>query len=196
MPMPGVERIPWLYDAYMGVVERFGLGRWRRWLTAGAHGRVLDVGTGTGRHLPLYADGTRVVGLEPWLPMLTAARHRAQGAALVVGDAQALPFASGSFDTVTSSLVFCSVPDPLLGLAEVRRVLAPGGELRMLEHVRHPRRFLARLQDLGQPAWTWIAGGCHPNRDTEANVERAGFVIDLSSRRAKGVMRRFVARPG
>jgi ubiquinone/menaquinone biosynthesis C-methylase UbiE len=196
MAMPGVERVPWLYDAYMGVIERFGLGRWRRWLAAGARGRVLDVGTGTGRHLPLFPAGTRVVGLEPWLPMLGAARRRAPRVSLVVGDAQALPFASGSFDTVTSGLVFCSVPDPLVGLAEVRRVLAPGGELRMLEHVRHPRRFFARLQDLGQPAWTWIAGGCYPNRDTEANVERAGFVIDRSSRRARGVMRRFVARPG
>jgi len=196
MAMPGVERIPWLYDAYMGVIERFGLGRWRRWLAVGARGRVLDVGTGTGRHLPLYPEGTRVVGIEPWLPALAAARRRAGRRCLVVGDVQALPFAPASFDTVTSSLVFCSVPDPLLGLAEVRRVLAPGGELRMLEHVRHARPFVARLQDLGQPAWTWIAGGCHPNRNTEANVEEAGFVIDRSSRRARGVMRRFVAHLG
>lgn len=194
--MRGVEQIPWLYDAYMAVVEPFGLGRWRRWLVAGARGRVLDVGTGTGRDLPLFPEGTRVVGLEPWLPLLAAARHRAPGAPLVVGDAQALPFAAGSFDTVTSGLVFCSVADPILGLAEVRRVLAPGGELRMLEHVRHARPLVARLQDLVQPAWTWCAGGCHPNRDTEANVERAGFHIDRASRKAEGVMRRFVARPG
>lgn len=194
--MRGVERIPWLYDAYMAVVERFGLGRWRRWLAEGARGRVLDVGTGTGRDLPLYPEGTRVVGLEPWLHLLATARRRAPRIPLVVGDAQALPFTSGSFDTVTSGLVFCSVAEPSRGLAEVRRVLAAGGQLRMLEHVRHPRPLLARLQDLGQPAWTWIAGGCHPNRDTEANVERAGFVIDRSSRKARGVMRRFVARPG
>lgn len=193
--MRGVEQVPWLYDALMGVAERFRLGRWRRWLAAGARGRVLDLGTGTGRNLPLFPPGTRVVGLEPFLPVLLAARRRAPGALLVVGDAQALPFAGRSFDTVASGLVFCSVPDPLQGLAEVRRVLAPGGELRMIEHVRHPRPALARLQDLVQPAWTRITGGCRPNRDTEANVEKAGFAIDRSSRSADGVMRRFVARP-
>lgn len=194
--MNGVEQIPWLYDGFMALVEPLGLGRWRRWLAAGARGRVLDVGTGTGRDLPLFPAGTRVVGLEPWLPLLAAARHRAPGVPLVVGDAQALPFAADSFDTVTSGLVFCSVADPLRGLAEVRRVLAPGGELRMLEHVRHHRPSLARLQDLLQPAWTRFAGGCRPNRDTETNVERAGFVIDRASRRAEGTMRRFVAHPG
>jgi ubiquinone/menaquinone biosynthesis C-methylase UbiE len=193
--MRGLEQIPWLYDAFMAVSEPFGLGRWRRWLAAGARGRILDVGTGTGRNLPLFPEAARVVALEPYLPLLAAARRRAPGTPLVVGDAQALPFAGGSFDTVVSGLVFCSVPDPRAGLAEVRRVLAPGGELRMLEHVRHHRRALARLQDRLQPAWTWIAGGCHPNRDTEANVEATGFVIDRLSRRAKGVMRRFIARP-
>lgn len=193
--MRGVEQIPWLYDAYMALAEPFGLGRWRRWLAAGARGRVLDVGTGTGRDLPLFPEGTRVMALELWLPMLLAARRRAPGVPLVVGDAQALPFASGSFDAVTSGLVFCSVADPLVGLAEVHRVLAVGGELRMLEHVRHHRPLVARLQDMAQPAWTWCAGGCHPNRDTEASVERAGFRIDRSSHEASGVMRRFVARP-
>lgn len=193
--MRGVEQIPWVYDAYMAVVEWAGFRRWRRWLAAGVRGRVLDVGTGTGRNLPLFPEGAGVVALEPFPPLLARARRRAAGASLVVGDAQALPFAGGSFDTVVSGLVFCSVPDPLRGLAEVRRVLAPGGELRMLEHVRHPRPALAWLQDRFQPVWTRIAGGCYPNRDTEGNVEAAGFVIDRSSRRAQGVMRRFVARP-
>lgn len=193
--MRGVEQIPWLYDAYMAVFEPFGLGRWRRWLAAGARGRVLDVGTGTGRDLPLFPEGARGVALDPWLPALAVARRRSPGTPLVAGDAQALPFGPGSFDTVTSGLVFCSVADPLRGLAEVRRVLAPGGELRMLEHVRHHRPLVARLQDLVEPAWTRCAGGCHPNRDTEANVELSGFVIDRSSRKANGVMRRFIARP-
>jgi hypothetical protein len=77
----------------------------------------------------------------------------------------------------------------------VRRVLTPDGQLRMMEHVRAASALAARLQDLGQPAWTWIAGGCHPNRDTEANVEAAGFRIDPESRLARKSMRRFVARP-
>ena len=99
------------------------------------------------------------------------------------------------FDTVLSGLVFCSVTDPGQGLREVRRVLRPNGQLRMLEHVRATRAWKARLQDLLQPAWTRVTGGCHPNRETERAVEAAGFRIDVTSRRAKGEMRRFAARP-
>ncbi len=194
--MRGVEQIPWFYDAFMNLVEASGLGRWRRWLAAGARGRVLDLGTGTGRNLPLFPAGARVVGLEPQLYSLAAARRRAPDIPLVVGDAQALPFAAAAFDTVVSGLVFCTVADPLCGLAEVRHVLAQGGELRMLEHVRHERALVGRLQDWTQPLWTWIAGGCRPNRQTEATVEAAGFRIDPESRRADGVMRRFTARVG
>jgi ubiquinone/menaquinone biosynthesis C-methylase UbiE len=112
---------------------------------------------------------------------------------LVVARAEALPFRDGTFDTVLSGLVFCSVGDPPRGLAEVRRVLATGGAVRMLEHVRATAPWRAALQDLIQPAWTCAAGGCHPNRDTERAVTRAGFVID--DRRAQGTMRRFSARP-
>ncbi|HEV8439182.1 MAG TPA: class I SAM-dependent methyltransferase, partial [Methylomirabilota bacterium] len=110
--MRGVEQIPWIYDALCGVVERFGLARWRRWLVAGAAGRVLDVGCGTGRNLPLYDAGARVIGLEPSPDTLAKARRRAPTARLVRGDCQALPFRDGAFDTVVSGLVFCSVPDP------------------------------------------------------------------------------------
>ena len=108
---------------------------------------------------------------------------------------EALPFRDGVFDTVVSGLVFCSVPDPRRGLAEVRRVLRPAGALRMLEHVRSTRRWKARAQDALQPVWTRLTGGCHPNRDTERTVEAAGFRIDPDGRRAKGDMRRFAARP-
>ena len=99
------------------------------------------------------------------------------------------------FDTVLSGLAFCSVADPRRGLLEVKRVLGRHGRLRMLEHVRSTRPWKARLQDFFQPAWTWVAGGCHPNRDTERTVEAAGFHIDAEGRRGKGEMRRFVARP-
>ncbi len=196
--MRGVEQIPWLYDGYMYLIESMGLGRWRCWLARGAAGRVLDVGTGTGRNLPLYPEGTEVVALEPDLRMLATARRRSNGSGcerLVVGDAMVMPFRDGTFDTAVSALVFCSVPDPGLGLREVRRVLRSGGTLRMLEHVRHERRWIARLQDLIQPCWTPLAGGCRPNRDTEANVRSAGFTIDPTTRRANGTLRRFVARP-
>jgi len=193
--MRGVEQIPWLYDGLMSLQDWLGLRRWRRWLAGGARGRVLEVGCGTGRNLPLYGDGAAlVVGLDPAHGALRSARRRAPGVPLVVASAEALPFRAGAFDTVVSGLVFCSVADPKRGLAEVRRVLAPGGSLRMMEHVRSRRPLVAKLQDLVQPAWTRVQGGCHPNRDTERSVAAAGFAIEAAGRRARGALRRFVAR--
>ena len=191
--MRGAEQIPWLYDACCAISERTGLRRWREWLVRVAPGRALEVGAGTGRNLPLYDDVRRVVALDPDRRLLARARRRAPAARFVIGSAEALPFPSGTFDTVVSGLVFCSVPDPHRGLSEVRRVLAPGGSLRMMEHVR-AAGVMGRLQDLIQPAWTRIVGGCHPNRETEANVAAAGFTILRDGYRAKRGMRRFVAR--
>lgn len=194
--MRGLEQIPWLYDALCALVERGGLARWRRWLASGADGRTLDLGCGTGRNLPLFPASARVIALDPSLDMLARARRRAPRAAFVAGRVETLPFRAGTFDTVVSGLVFCSVGDPGAGLVEVTRVLRPGGRLRMLEHVRSAVRWRARFQDSIQPAWTLLAGGCHPNRETERAVAAAGFRIDAKSRRARGNMRRLVARPG
>ena len=193
--MRGIEQIPALYDAMAALIEALGLARWRKWLVSGARGRILDVGCGTGRNLPLYASGAKPIGLDPSEDALKAARRRAPAVPLVRGSAEALPFRDGAFDTVVSGLVFCSVRDPSRGLAEVRRVLRNDGVLRMLEHVRSTSRVGARWQDFIQPAWTWVMGGCHPNRDTEATVEASGFEILPEGRRAKRNMRRFAARP-
>jgi len=190
----GLEQIPWLYDSLCAVCERFGLGRWRQWLVEGARGRTLDVGCGTGRNLPLYGASVRVIGLDPAWPSLLRARRRRPDAPLVQGSAEALPFRSATFDTVVSGLVFCSVPDASQGLREVRRVLKPGGMLRMLEHVRSTKPWKARMQDRLQPRWTRWSGGCHPNRDTERTVEAAGFAIDRDQYRAMKELRRFSAR--
>jgi ubiquinone/menaquinone biosynthesis C-methylase UbiE len=191
----GVEQIPWLYDSICAVYEALGLGRWRRWLVAGAGGRVLDIGCGTGRNLALLAPGTIVIGLDPSWDAIQRARRRAPRVPMVLGSAEALPFRDATFDTVLSGLVFCTVPDAGRGLREVRRVLDGRGQLRMMEHVRSTRPWKARLQDRLQPIWTKLAGGCHPNRDTEHAVEAAGFRIDPESRRACDEMRRFVAHP-
>ncbi|MBK8598709.1 MAG: class I SAM-dependent methyltransferase [Holophagales bacterium] len=193
--MRGIEQIPALYDAGVGLLEATGLGRWRRWLVSGARGIVLDLGCGTGRNLPLYGDGVRPIGLDPCLETLQAARRKRPGAPLVLGAAERLPFRSGAFETVVSGLVFCSVSEPPRAFAEVRRVLAPGGTLRMLEHVRATTRLHASLQDAVQPFWTRLTGGCRPNRDTEAALRAAAFQVDESTRRAAGTMRRLVARP-
>jgi ubiquinone/menaquinone biosynthesis C-methylase UbiE len=192
--MRGVEQIPWLYDAVCAFAEWRGLMRWRRWVVSGARGRTLDLGCGTGRNLPLFAPVVHAIGLDPSLESLQRARRRAPGIPLVQASAEALPFRDGSFETVVSGLALCSVPDAARGLAEIRRVLAPGGSLRALEHVRSTTRWRARVQDAIQPAWTWFAGGCRPNRDTEREVEAAGFVIEADGRRRQANMRRFAAR--
>jgi ubiquinone/menaquinone biosynthesis C-methylase UbiE len=193
--MRGAEQIPWLYDAMMALLERLGLGPWRRWLAAGARGRTLDLGCGTGRNLPLLPAGTQAVGVDPCMESLRRARRRCPAALLVQARAEALPFRTGAFDTVASGLVLCSVTDPAGAAAEMIRVLAPGGTVRALEHVRSPLPWKARLQDWTQPAWTAISGGCHPNRETERTLEEAGLVIDPGTRRARDTMRRFEARP-
>lgn len=193
--MRGIEQIPLVYDAGLALLEATGLGRWRRWLASGASGRVLDLGCGTGRNLPLFDGGVRAVGLDPCLETLRAARRRAPATPLVLAVAERLPFRAGSFDTVVSGLVFCSVTDTALAFDEVRRVLSPSGRLRMLEHVRAGQRWHARVQDAVQPLWTRLTGGCRPNRDTVAAVRAAGFRIEEGTLRASGTMRRLVARP-
>jgi ubiquinone/menaquinone biosynthesis C-methylase UbiE len=191
----GIEQIPWLYDALCACCELGGLGRWRRWLAGGARGRTLDLGSGTGRNLPLMPPGIRTVGLDPARDALQRAGRRAPTALLVQARAEALPFRAGAFDTVVSGLALCSVADPGVALGEARRVLRAGGQLRMLEHVRATTPWKARLQDRLQPLWTRLTGGCHPNRETERLVEAAGFAIEAEGRWARGVLRRFTARP-
>ena len=194
--MRGVEQIPWLYDLGLAFGEARGLGRWRRWLVRGATGRTLDLGTGTGRNLPLLPPGVRAIAVDPHPDALVRARRRGPAVPLVVARAEALPFRDGAFDTVLAGLVLCSVVDPTAALAEARRVLRRGGALRLLEHVR-AGGLVGRLQDLVQPAWTAFSGGCHPNRDTERAVTESGFAIDPATRRARGTMRRLEARaPG
>jgi SAM-dependent methyltransferase len=152
--MRGVEQIPWVYDAMCSVMEWTGLSRWREWLVKGAQGRTLEVGCGTGRNLARYPPSLCVIALEPDALALKKAKSRAPNALLVRGSAEALPFRDGAFDTVVSSLVFCSVPQPEVGLREIGRVLTADGQLRMLEHVRHDSKPIGWVQDLIQPAWT------------------------------------------
>jgi len=190
--MRGLEQIPWIYDAMCALAEATGLRRWREWLARGARGRTLDVGCGTGRNLPLFPAQAKIVGVDFTIDSLLRARKREPRALLVRASAEALPFRQGSFDTVVSGLLLCSVARPDVAVGEIRRVLRDDGELRLLEHVRSELPWKARLQDFFQPAWTALSGGCHPNRDTEATVMRAGFAV--SERRARNDMRRLALR--
>jgi ubiquinone/menaquinone biosynthesis C-methylase UbiE len=155
----------------------------RERVVAAADGRVLEVGAGSGLNLPLYGPLIRyVVALEPSPQLLRRARRRAATAAapveLVEGSAEALPLADASVDTVVTTWTLCTIPDVSAALAEMRRVLRPGGALLFVEHGRAPEENVARWQDRLDPLWSRLAGGCHLNRPIDRLLRAAGFRID------------------
>lgn len=152
---------------------------WRRWVASRARGTVVELGAGTGANLGYYGDVDRLILVEPSPAMRARLAGPAAdvGAEVVDGTAAALPCADGTVDAVVATLVLCSVPDLPAALAEVRRVLRPGGRLLLLEHVRADDARAATWQDRLDPLWCRMAQGCHPNRDTLAAVEAAGFVV-------------------
>ncbi len=182
------------YDVVMAPLGWMGLTAARRRLVEGLSGKVLEVGTGTGLALPGYPPAVQsVVAIDVDEAALARARRRRPGVTLLQADVQDLPFPDASFDAVVSSLVFCSVPAPDRGLQEVFRVLRPGGELRLLEHVRAPNAPLAVTQDLLTPLWCSVTGGCRLNRETHALVRTAGFQVVRRVVRLGGVGEEIVA---
>ena len=148
----------------------------------GLSGRVIEVGAGIGSNFKHYPPSvTEVVAVEPEPFLRGKATESASSAPVPVrvveGEADSLPAADGEYDAGVASLVLCSVPDQATALAELRRVIKPGGELRFYEHVveKHPRK--ARVQRTLNPLWRRIAGGCNLTRDTGAAIEDAGFVV-------------------
>ena len=170
-----------LYDLVGASAERRWMGARRRRLLAGARGAVLEIGGGTGANLAQYRDVDRVTIAEPDPFMRSRIGPKLEDARVPVEvsavGAEALPFPDGSFDTVVSTLVLCTVPDQAAALEEVRRILRPGGRLLFIEHVRAAGS-MARWQDRLEPLWRRLFGGCHPNRDTVAAIEEAGFEIE------------------
>lgn len=172
------------YDLGMLPLELLALRALRAEAFGAVSGNVLEVGVGTGVNLPLYAADAQVVAVDASRPMVEVAAGRRTGATMwaVEADVQHLPFADGTFDMVTGSLLFCSVADPERGLGELRRVLVTGGQLRLVEHTRGDG-LGAWLTDLFHPLWFAFNGVCHLNRETVETVIQAGFrLIHLESR--------------
>src|SRR5712692_7286052 len=167
---------PW-YDLSIKPAELV-IYRRRRELLAQARGDILELGVGTGQTLRLYPPGCRLTGIDPSEKMLERARRKARRmgrkADLRLRSAEALDFPTAAFDTVVSSLVFCSVDDPSRALAEAHRVLRPGGQMLMIEHIRPPGRY-GRLFDRLDP-W-FYQQSCHLNRSTPEDVRKAGFEL-------------------
>jgi ubiquinone/menaquinone biosynthesis C-methylase UbiE len=190
------ERLARVYDTYTQPMEWMGGARRRRRLLARATGTVLEVGAGTGASLPHYPPDVELVALDIAAGMLTRAHRCAQrgGRAvhLVQADAHRLPFADGAFDTTVATCVFCSVADPVRGLAELARVTNPQGRVLLLEHVRPRNRLLGRLFDWLSPL-TRRCFGPAINRRTEANARAAG--LELVDVRAEAIWREIAAKP-
>ncbi|WP_422773128.1 class I SAM-dependent methyltransferase [Plantactinospora sp. WMMC1484] len=174
-----------MYERMSVVMDRAGVAEHRQTVVAGLHGRIIEVGAGNGRmfaHYPGTVD--EVLAVEPE-PRLRASATEAATAAgvpvrVVDGTADALPGADGEFDAAVVALVLCTVPDQASALAEIRRVLRPGGELRFYEHVAAERPgALRRTQRiLDATVWPWLCGGCHSGRDTAAAIAEAGFRVE------------------
>jgi ubiquinone/menaquinone biosynthesis C-methylase UbiE len=173
------------YDRAMAGPERAGLSAHRRRLVPGLTGRVLEIGGGTGVNLALYgAEVTELVIAEPEAPMADRLEARlslmpglAARARVIRAPAEQLPLPDASVDAVVATLVLCTVHDPARALAEVRRVLVPGGTLVFIEHVRADQPRLAAWQDRLHGVHKFTGHGCHCNRRTLANIETAGFVV-------------------
>ncbi len=175
-----------LYDRMLSGTERAGLRDMRAELLAEARGRTLELGAGTGLNLAHYTDAvTELVLTEPDPHMARRLRKRLDDEPpapdrvdVVETPAERLPFEDGSFDSVVSTLVLCSVETPSAAIGEIVRVLKPDGRLLTLEHVRSPDSGLARWQDRLERPWGWLGAGCHPNRDTVAELETVGLETD------------------
>ncbi|HEX9642348.1 MAG TPA: class I SAM-dependent methyltransferase [Candidatus Krumholzibacteria bacterium] len=193
-----------LYDRINARDER-RLGPLIRPRIAGeAHGRVLEIGAGTGANFPYYPADARVVATEPDPFMLKRAEKKLAELAVTnieirQSSADELPFEEASFDHVVSTLVLCSVPEQSRALGELRRVLRPTGSFRFLEHVRNDdSRVWGTIQDAITPVWRQLGAGCHPNRRTRQAIEEAGFELEWleKTRIAPGTFAVYgVARP-
>jgi ubiquinone/menaquinone biosynthesis C-methylase UbiE len=185
------------YDNDMRFFERFQFAGGREWVCGQATGEVLEVAVGTGRNLAHYPDGVRVTGIDFSPAMLEVARRHAaevgREVVLRVADAQALPFPDSSFDTVVCTLGLCGFPDERAAIAEMHRVLRPGGTLLLLDHIGSHHRLIRLGQRLLERMTVRTLGDYQTRRPLPL-VEQAGFVVLRRERLKAGTVERVAAR--
>lgn len=181
------------YDRQLGFIEGFLFEDGRVWVCSRAAGDVLEIAIGTGRNLPFYRPGVRLTGIDLSPAMLELARGRAAALGIPVelgiADATDLPFNDASFDTVTSTLALCTIPDPSGALAEARRVLRPGGRFILLDHVRSPSLPVRIVQRLLDPLFDRFEGD-HLLREPVDLLRAARFHVDELERSRWGIVER------
>jgi ubiquinone/menaquinone biosynthesis C-methylase UbiE len=171
--------VPRLIDLAM---RNHRLTAYRQRTIGNAHGFALEIGVGSGENLPLYGSAVdHVCAIDPSAELLRLARNRVADVpmpvSLVRGSAEQIPFANMVFDTIVTTWTLCSIPDPVAALAEMRRVLKPGGKLVFVEHGLSPESRVARWQHRLTPCWKRIGGGCHLDRKMDDLIRSAGFQL-------------------
>ena len=175
------QRLSPVYDRMEGMAER-RYAPWRTALWSLVKGpRVLEVGVGTGKNMPFYLPGMKFTAIDLTPGMLERARLRARELNITpdlrIGDVQALEFPDASFDSAIATFVFCSVPDPVLGLRELKRVVKPGGQVLLLEHMRSQNEMVGLFMDALNPLVVRMMGA-NINRRTVENVQKSGLVLE------------------
>lgn len=185
------------YDRKIQIPEWLLFGSGRQWATSLAAGRTLEVAAGTGRNLPYYDRSVALTAIDLSERMLALAGERAaalgRAVDLQVADAQALPFDAATFDTVLATLALCSIPDDRAGVAEMVRVLKPGGRLVLLDHVRSPLPPVRAVQRVLEPLFLWLEAD-HLLREPERRVQEAGLDVEHCVRSKLGIVLRLAAR--
>lgn len=171
-----------LYDPAFWLGERSGMAERRKRIVGKASGAVVEIGAGTGLNFSAYPENLeRLVLCEPERNMADQLRKRVEAsgreAEIVRAPGELLPFDDETFDTVVGTLVICTVEDPVASLAEIRRVLKPGGRYLLIEHVRSDNERVARWQDRLRGPWAAFADGCQCNRETASLIEQADFDV-------------------
>src|SRR5712692_3030192 len=194
------DRVAPVYDL-LNFCADFFYRQWREWLwrQVPRYGRILEVGVGTGKNIPFHPREAQVIGIDISPRMLAGAQRRkkkiAASTELRLGDAQALDLPAGSLDAAVATFVFCSVPDPVLGFSELRRVVRRDGRVYLLEHMRSANETIGRLMDFVNPLVVRTMG-FNINRLTLQNIEKAGLEIEHTQDIGLGgIFKTIVARP-
>lgn len=190
------NRVSFLYDS----MDRMMKDKWRKNLLKDVKGTVLEVGIGTGKNLSFYPEGIQLTGVDFSPKMLEKAVEKVKSldlpfpVTLKEMDIQQMDFPDDSFDYVISTCVFCSVPDPVKGLKELKRVCRPDGKIIMLEHMRSENELLGKLMDIANPVPVSI-WGANINRKTLENIDKAGLTIEENEELFHTIVRKLKLSP-
>lgn len=191
------NRSIWFFEFSERIMDKGKMREWRKNVWKNAKGKVLEVGAGTGVNIKYYPDGLDITAIDFSENMLEKARQRAailhKDVRLLLMDTQSLDFPDETFDTIVATCVFCSVPDPVKGLSELKRVCKRDGKIFLLEHVRSQKTIAGFFMDLLNPLTVKMVG-VHINRKTAENIKKAGIAIDIESNLMFDIVKNFKCR--